>query len=57
MFNVEIYGGRTYCGNGFFDTFDECVKFFENDAFCDKAIITNIETGEVVKLKMKKEDK
>ena len=39
MFEVCKYTGRTYCGNAFFNSFDECIKF-ANDGFCDKAIIT-----------------
>lgn len=42
---VEIYCGGTYCGNAFCDTYDDCLEFFKNDEFCDKAIIKNLETG------------
>lgn len=42
MFNyiVNKYCGRTYCGNGFFNTIEECMEF-ANDGFCDKAIISD----------------
>lgn len=49
---VEISCGGTYCGNGFFNTIEECKKFLEDDGFCDKAVIYDLETQEktVVKL-------
>lgn len=42
---VEKYCGRVYCGNGYFKTMEECLKFAK-DGFCDKAKIANLETGE-----------
>ena len=41
---VNKYSGRTYCGNGFFGTIDECVKF-ANDGFCTRAVIKDCKTG------------
>ena len=34
------YAGRTYCGNGFFDTFIECMQFGD-DGFCDRIVIND----------------
>ena len=52
---VEIYCGRTYCGNALCDTYGACLDFFKNDPFCDKAIIKNLETGEKNIVRMNKE--
>ena len=35
---VNKYSGRVYCGNAFFDTFEECIQFAD-DGFCNKAVI------------------
>ena len=47
---VEIYNGGTYCGNGYFETVEECMKFAIsegiNDGLIDKAKIVNQETGQ-----------
>lgn len=48
---VEKKSGRVYCGNGFFDTLDECVKFAK-DGFCDKAIIQDNESGTKLVIKI-----
>lgn len=48
---VNKYSGRVYCGNAFFNTFDECLEF-ANDGMCDKAIIINCETKEKIRIKM-----
>lgn len=48
---VNKYSGRVYCGNAFCDTIEECLEF-ANDGFCDKAIITNCETKEKIKINM-----
>ena len=44
-YTVNKYCGRTYCGNGFFNTVEECLAFAK-DGFCDKAVISDSETGE-----------
>lgn len=44
-YSVEIYSGRIYCGNAFKETYEECMKWFEEDGFCDRAKITDLETG------------
>lgn len=38
-YSVEIFCGKVFCGNGLFDTFEECVKFAYDDGICTKAII------------------
>lgn len=43
-YTVAIYAGKVYCGNGFYDTLDECYKF-ANDGFCDKMKIYDSITG------------
>lgn len=45
-YKVEIYCGKVYCGNGFFDTLDECFQFAKSDVFCDKIIIYDLESEE-----------
>lgn len=49
---VEIYCGRAYCGNAVYETFDECVEFFHNDGLCNRAKITELETGEVTVIRL-----
>lgn len=51
---VNKYCDNVYCGNGFFDTIEECMQFAE-DGFCDKALIANTETEEVTKVTLKTE--
>ena len=46
IYLVEIYDGGTYCGNAIKETYGDCLDFFNNDPFCDKAIIKNLETGD-----------
>ena len=48
---VNKYCGRVYCGNAFCDTIEECVEFI-NDGFCDKALITDVNTEEVTKIEL-----
>lgn len=43
------YSGGTYCGNGFFETLDECFEF-ANDGFCDYVRIVNDADGQVIKM-------
>ena len=50
-YNIEIFCGGTYCGNGIFETLDDCRTFFENDEFCDRAKIIDLETGTTYKVK------
>lgn len=50
---INIYSGRVYCGNGYFDTLGECMKFLEDDGFCDKAKIFDSETGVQYTIKVK----
>lgn len=45
MYIVEIYCGRTYCGNAIMETYEECLDFLKADEFCDKAIIKDLATG------------
>lgn len=42
------YAGGTYCGNGFFDSLDECFAFAD-DGFCD---YVRVETDEGQTIKM-----
>lgn len=46
-YSVEKYSGKAYCGNGFFDTLDECYAF-ANDGFCDKMNVYDTETGKLI---------
>lgn len=57
MFVVEIYCGRTYCGNAITETYGESLDFFKADAFCDKAIIINLDTGDKKVVRENKEYK
>lgn len=50
---VNKYCGRTYCGNGFFNTIDECVEF-ANDGFCDKAKIVDTVTDTKITIKFER---
>ena len=53
-FIINIYCGGTYCGNGFFDDENKAIEWAKNDAFCDKAKIVNVETGEKKTIKFNK---
>lgn len=53
-YNVEKYCGRVYCGNGLFNTLDECFNF-GNDGFCDKIIVFNLALGGSNTYKLNKE--
>lgn len=44
------YSGGVNCGNGYFDTLDECFEFAD-DCFCDYVRVTNLETGQVLKIR------
>lgn len=48
------YCGGTYCGDGIFETLDECFAF-ANDGFCDYCRITG-ENGDVLKLHFRTEN-
>jgi hypothetical protein len=50
---VETYCGKTYCGNGFFNSFESCIKFAD-DGFCDKAIIIDTEEHKKYTIKISK---
>ena len=54
-YNAEKFCGRVYCGNGFFDTVDECVNFM-NDGFCDKVKVINMETQEKLIIKLRRSE-
>lgn len=54
-YEVCKYCGRTYCGNGFFETLDECL-IFANDGFCDRAVITSRNDGMKLKIKIEREE-
>ena len=49
-YTVNIYCGRKYCGNGFFETFEECVRFLDDDGFADYARIRDNETGRIYRV-------
>ena len=51
---INIYCGGVFCGNGYFETEEEAINWFREDAFCDKARITNLETGKRHTIKMEK---
>lgn len=51
---INIYCGGTYCGNGYFDTEEEAIRWAEADPFCDKAKLVNFETGEKRTIKFEK---
>ena len=36
---IEIYAGGTYCGNASCESVEDCLKFLENDGFCDEGKI------------------
>ena len=44
-YKIDIYSGKTFCGNAFCESIEECQKFLENDGFSDKGIIYDLETG------------
>lgn len=49
MFEASKYSGGTYCGNGFFDSIQECIDF-ANDGFCDYVRIASEEISLKVKI-------
>lgn len=48
-YSAVKYSGGVNCGNGYFDTLDECFEFAD-DCFCDYVRVTNLETGQVLKI-------
>ena len=42
------YAGGTYCGNGFFESLDECLAFAD-DGFCDYVRVKS-DTGQTLKI-------
>lgn len=46
---AEIYCGGTYCGNAFFDTFEECCMYLLEDGVCDYMKVKDLETGRTIK--------
>lgn len=48
-FIINVYSGGTYCGNAFFQTFEECVEWFKEDEFVDEAIIKDSDGLQTVK--------
>ncbi len=55
---INIFSGKTFCGNAFHDTIGECMEFFEKEGagFCDKAKILDAETGAQYTIKVKYEE-
>lgn len=53
---VNKYCGRTYCGNGHFDTMEECMAFI-NDGFCDRGVIVDTLSNSNRKIKVRIEEK
>lgn len=49
-YSAKIYSGGVYCGCGEFDTLDACFEFAD-DGFCDYVRVTNLETGQVLKIR------
>lgn len=49
-YTVEIYAGRVYCGNGFFNTLDECYAF-ANDGFCDRMKVYDSREDKILNIK------
>ena len=45
------YAGRVYCGNGFFNTIEECVEFAK-DGFCTRVVIVDANTGKKQSIKL-----
>lgn len=45
------YVGKVYCGNGFFNTIEECVEF-ANDGFCTRLVVVDISTGKKQSIKL-----
>ena len=43
------YAGGTYCGNGDFDTLDECLAFAD-DGFCDYVRVQDQATLRTIKI-------
>lgn len=54
-YTVEKSCGRVYCGNAICDTIGECFGFAA-DGFCDRAVITDTETGRVLKIKITEQE-
>ena len=55
-FEVKKYAGGTYCGNGFFETMDECYEF-ANDGFCDYMRVYDTKNDITLKIHFKGGDK
>lgn len=53
-YTVNKYSGRVYCGNGFFDTLEECQEF-GNDGFCDKIVVRDNVTGKKTTIRIEEE--
>ena len=49
---IEIYCGGIYCGCALKDSYDDCIKFLEEDGMCDMGKIANLETGEKKRVKI-----
>ena len=53
-FIINLFCGSTYCGNGYFETEDEAIKWFEADPFCDRAQIVDLKTNKKHTVKIAK---
>lgn len=57
---VQIYGGRTWCGNAYCETIDECIEFAKSEGsdegLITKAVIVDMESHAkmTVKFEVKK---
>lgn len=54
-YKIDIYCGKVYCGNGYYDTLDECYAFALSDGFCDKAKIYDMNSKNVFTVKIDRE--
>lgn len=50
---VNKYDGGVYCGNGFFDSLDDCYTFAD-DGFCDYMRIKDVQNNIELKVHLKK---
>ena len=51
-YGINIFCGKVFCGNGFFDTLAECMNLLESDGFCDRAKIVDNKTGNEYNIKV-----
>lgn len=50
---AEFYGGRLYCGNGFFDNLDDVLQKAIDEYFIDRIVINDTLNNKIITLKIK----